>query len=153
MYFKMKVSFGCTKYISVFVLIWLMSFNATVKNQSFTSLFFVSCCILHKTRENWWVSVHTLCFGFSWYNLGRNIISHTLQMIVWVFSALCIGGQMFLFQTHWKRALLTIFFPVICDLLTKVLPSRGQEGMDLCFAAPPGELGLSFVARTHILHP
>lgn len=33
--------------------------------------------------------------------LGRNITSHILQMLVWrVPSALCIGGQMFLFQTH-----------------------------------------------------
>lgn len=44
-YFKRKVLFGCTKCISVFALIRLMSFNATVKKSVFYKFGF--CFLLH----------------------------------------------------------------------------------------------------------
>lgn len=97
-YFKRKVLFGGTKCISVFALIRLMSFNATVKKSVFYKFGF--CFLLHiaqNKRELMGFSAHLV----PWVLLGRNIISDILQMLVWrVFLALNIGEQMLLFQTH-----------------------------------------------------
>lgn len=131
----------------VFVLIWLMSFNATVKKKS-VFYKFNSCFLLHIAQNK------RELMGFSTYLVPKVLLVQSGQKYYFTYTAdACLEG---VFSSLDRRANVPIsnslkknifnnlFFSVIRDLLRNILlPSRGQKGMNLCFPAPPGELGPS----------